>query len=1139
MTKTKQIMKLTHHIACVLAGVLVLASLTGCKQEPVEKLAQAVLPSEALLNFAAESPAAQVINVYSDGSWMADVDQEWITVTPMSGSGPMEVTVSVTPNVSGGVVNAPRKGKIIFRGASVERQGELSVRQAGDSYVGVPELSVTQVLALENEDVAKIVDATVAAVTTSGFVLTDGTSNLYVQGAREVAVGDKVTINGARATFQGAPSFLVDEVSARTAGTINYPDAPDLTEHITAYDGKSVMFVKIHGSLVSGKVSIPPATVQVVDAPAELGLDAVELHKVVLTGYAVGLNMGTLTGYFVVTGFEDKGKDETLIPYPLKWKVRVDGINYSSASFLGSGKIDPVQGLGYLTYVPYDLASNNDNQKYTLDVSDNSPRVTGPWPGDYWLFYGSGDIKAGSEVHIAFETRTSATGHKFWLLEYLDGDEWKPACETFTTSEPGMEITYSHIMNADGATNVQIDYIVKYRKNSEHAQFRFRCMANWQANGSGKLAARNGGTGRITVTDKADETFQPKIEIIKEGNGIEKEPVYADIQVSTDLLTFNGTPAGPKTLTVTSDHDFTISTTDEWLTLDAEGGVAGEETAIAVTCAQSELAELREGRIKIVSEDSEAIVKVVQSAAGQILDPFISLSEGTTKRVGETAGQAVVRVQSNIDEINFESDASWLTVEPMPSTKALVEWKDYVLTYEANEVEAERSARVRFFNEAANQEAVLVVTQAPAPPSSVYFQDDFSWLQPYVNAYMAQDASATHATFDPVGSQLSTHTQPNIWSIEAMAATLGAELESRGYQDLNKSAKTLYLQECYFKMGASKKQTGLQLPPQNFEGDTPTNVELSFDWCAHMGGSGSVDNVTITVELTGPGYCADSETALSNPFVSVQETGQMFWQRASVVLVGVTKDTRIKIRPTNMGANPQYQRWHLDNIKLEKSDYVPVTKAAFPVIWSFKDPSQLTEDVDFHVANPTGSFVMSDTHEGKMSVVRFGDAPSSAPTYKTDTPLGTRLLHYGIYKDDYWLFEVSNVKNPAGTYTIGYGACSSAAGPKFFALEYSLDGGTTWTGINTKTVSEAYQNGSEARDVTYTYALSYTSNAANEVCTVTESFHLDAITSYTTLMIRARCADTMKLDRKAEMTSPAHGGTNRIGGRAEIHFQAD
>ena len=72
----------------------------------------------------------------------------------------------------------------------------------------------------------------------------------------------------------------------------------------------------------------------------------------------------------------------------------------------------------------------------------------------------------------------------------------------------------------------------------------------------------------------------------------------------------------------------------------------------------------------------------------------------------------------------------------------------------------------------------------------------------------------------------------------------------------------------------------------------------------------------MTVELEGPGVCADSGTALSNPITHVQETGQMFWQKGSVTLQGVTSATRIKIRPTNMGSKPDYQRWHLDNIRI-------------------------------------------------------------------------------------------------------------------------------------------------------------------------------------------------------------------------------
>ena len=201
------------------------------------------------------------------------------------------------------------------------------------------------------------------------------------------------------------------------------------------------------------------------------------------------------------------------------------------------------------------------------------------------------------------------------------------------------------------------------------------------------------------------------------------------------------------------------------------------------------------------------------------------------------------------------------------------------------------------------------------PQVTQYFADDFEWLQKYIDGWVAANPDDAEK-LDPVGSQLSSHAQPNIWNVADLASTLGAELESRGYEDLNPSAKTLYLQKNYFKMGASKKQTGLKLPAIAFEGDSPVDVVVSFDWCAHMGGSGAVDDVSITVELEGPGTCESSGSALSAPVTHVQETGQMFWQHASVSLQGVTSATRIKIRPTNMGSTPNYQRWHLDNIRI-------------------------------------------------------------------------------------------------------------------------------------------------------------------------------------------------------------------------------
>lgn len=691
-------------VAALAAGML----LFSCQQQEEPGEARAVAASETYLAFEAQGAAQQTVEIYADGSWLVDVDSDWISVTPYKGTGMGSITISVTDNVSAGVEDLPRDGKITVQGGTALRNAVITVHQDGDTYKGVQTLTLAQVAKLEDGQVAKVASAQVTALTTSGFIATDDSRSLYVKG-EGVAIGDKVSFNGAKTTIGDAAAFEMDEVEVEGSAEVTYPEAKDITATIASYDYSLTEYVSISASLVGTNIYLS-ADVQVplLDPVESLELGSVDLHKVVVKGYGVGKSV-------VAVSVEDGGMNEALIPYPLKFKVRT-GINYNSDSWSETSKIPPVNGLGYIEYVPFDLEHTDTpaNPKYKLDVSDNSPRVTGPWPGDYWLFYGNGAIKAGSEVHIAFESRTSATGHKFWILEFLDGSEWRPACETFTTTEPGEEVIYTHAMNADGKTNVQADYVVKYRKNSEHAQFRFRCVANWQASGAGPLKARNGGSARLTVTDTADPTYQPVIEIIKEGNGVERDPVYANIEVSTDLLTFNGTPDAPKTITVTSDHDFTVSSTADWLSFDVTEGLAGEETAIAVTCAQSELSELRQAVIKIVSEDSEKSINVVQSAAGQMLDPFISISSANNLELDAEAGSKAVRIQSNV-EVSFATEASWITITPV-ETKALVEWTEYMLEYEANESETPREAVVRFYNEENGAQALLVVTQKGFEP---------------------------------------------------------------------------------------------------------------------------------------------------------------------------------------------------------------------------------------------------------------------------------------------------------------------------------------------------------------------------------------------------------------------------------------
>lgn len=1104
-----------------MAAVAVGALLAGCEQQEEDQQARAVAAGETYLEFASKGAGEQTVPIYSDGDWAVDVDSDWISVSPMTGTGMGSITVTVTDNLTGGKEDLPRNGKITVQGGSVLRNAVITVHQDGDTYKGVQEYTLTQIQALDDDAVGKIPEATVVAVTKGGFVLADEAAFLYVKGAREVKAGDVVSLNGAKTTLYSTPAFLVDELEVKNSQDIVYPEAPDMTDQLGSYKG-GVVYASLRGSMVNGVLKVGKANVQVLEPIDEVGLDEVDLHKVTLTGYAVGVSGAT--GYFVAVSVADEGADEALVPYPLRWAIGKD-LNYSNDTFNNDNpRIDPVQGIGYIEYVPYDLENTNAQGNYKLDVSGNNPRVTGPWVNDYWLFYGNGAIKAGTEVQIAFEMRSSKWGQKFWLLEYLDGDQWLPAGTPQTSTEPGEEVFYTCATNIDGATNQPVMETIRFRRNNDHLQIRLRCVVNWRGGGDPMSPCRSTASSRLSITNVDDDTYRPSVLILKEGDGVEKDPVYANIEVSTDLLTFNGTPDAPKTIKVKSDYDFTISTSYDWLTFDVTEGPAGEETAIAVTCAPSELSELREGTIRIVSEDSEKVINVVQSAAGQMLDPFISVSSGNSMDVPALEGSKVVKIQSNTD-FSAESLAAWLTLEKV-ETKAMVEWTEYQVTYAANEEEAERTGQIRFFNEEKNLEALVTIVQAgkaPAPlyPDGVYFQDDFEWLAPWTgslpddvtnnsvgsagNVFSASYADALaelqargygyiwgwkdqewsdgtpdngnkqtlylmknylkfgktdyssgiilpalstingtanvdltfdwcwcmtgkskpdymtltvcvsgggtiestgtqvsaeiessqptegdvtvlewqHASiriigatpstritirptnYDPsvsnkdrrqnrwyldnikvaepepvvlyeddfswlkeiadaagagdgVGNQESGAAAPNVYTFDETGSAAFFNLfNAKGYEDLNPSAKVMYLQKYYLKFSKGKAVGGIRLPAVEF-GDSPSDVVLEFDWCAQMGGSGSVDAVSLNVELTGTGLCGDSSAAVSGEIAHSQETGQMFWQHVKLPLKNVTNATRIEIKPKQFGATSGYYRWFLDNIKITK-----------------------------------------------------------------------------------------------------------------------------------------------------------------------------------------------------------------------------
>lgn len=1002
----------------VLALAATVLAFSGCENPDEDSSAYSVLTEETLLDFVGQGAEPQTTWVYADGDWVMDAPEvDWIKVTPSSGSGNTEITISVADNLVDGVLNRPRSTEVYFRGRLKDVVGKIAINQGGDRYLGSRELTVTGLIDLEDGEPAKILESTVMAVSSKGFVLSDGTSAIFVEGKADIKAGDHVTINGNKQTYAGFPSFILDECSVLSSSSAEYPEPVNITSNADeALPGfKSPVFIKVDGSNVNGTMRIADQTsrVAVADPTKDQAeaLDKVNLHKTSFTGYYIGV-VSKVPSIVLVAVEGDGGIDESIIPYPVKWSIGAGAkaagvLNYTTESFAATNQIESIQGLGIISYEPAcepvkDANGEpvigpdgeplmqpvmNGNNKFGRDVSGDNPRITGTWPGDYWLFTGTGAIKAGSKVRIVFQSRVSATNHKFWQLEYKDGDNWKIAGDYETTDEPGESITYTHKMESDGSTNITVDRTVKFNHNNDRCQFRFRCMANWQANGSGKLSARNGGTGRLAVTDvtEAGVEFWPTISIVEEGDGVDRpdtDPVIANIVPSPDYLAFEGTPEGPLTLTVTSDYDFTVVANADWISIDKAEGAANESVEILVTCEPSTMSTLRQSSITIYSADGKKNVPVIQSAAGQDLNPFVSIDKNKAE-VSYRETQIVVPVQAT-HPYTVTSDVPWITIAPQ--SKTLVEMtQEIVIVAENEDKTASRTGHVVFAIEDKGVETVLTVVQAAAPQKdpNVIFEDDFEWLRPMITEYNALGLSTGHigdfiyGDYPDVTSRASANA-PNAYTADVFKDKFPDALAAAGYTDLNPGAKVIYPQDAYLKFCKGKNQTGLMFSPFAQLG-TATEATLSFDWASHFGGSGSVDQVKLVVLIEGDGTF-DNGTKVSDPLSNNQQDGEHYFTNASVAMHGVSTSTKVAIVPEVCVSSGSadfkvsgYYRYYLDNIKVTKTEVL------------FKDDfSWLKSMIDSY--NASNATPIGNSVTGYSDTDFAGASSANAPNIYTTEP---------------------------------------------------------------------------------------------------------------------------------------------------------
>lgn len=702
-------MRIINKLLKISAIALLASPFTGCKEEELVK--PSALMAESSVTFEAKSAEAQSFRIASDSEWMVDVDEPWITVDPMSGSNTMDVNVTVEDNYTNGVMNAPRQGVITIankRGYSIT----TVVYQKGDNYLGVSEVPISDVLELEDGKFAKINGAQVVALTDEGYVVSDASGLLYVKRGADAAdvakLGDKLFLAGEKVSLYGNAALVAGEITVQSNEEVTRPAPLPLLSNLDAEKAKKIMYVSVEAGLLGRDLKFEqtlPVSVTLLDPKSgDVDLDKVNMHNVAINAYFIGLDGDNVK--LAATSVEDKGENESLMAFfyddfswmkayiPAEVKVGdsikennpgAEAPNVRSSSPL-SNLLDAFLAKGYEDLNPssktlYAQAYYWKMGKTSTATANNNNGLRLP-PME---FKGSELIN----VYIEFDWAAHMTGSgnidKVQVVAELEGKG-----------------------SFDNGTNVSDPFVTTQEKG--HIEWQHAKVLAKGVNNQTRIVLRPAEYSSVTPDQQRWHVDNIKV---SDSHIPYAEPEYANVTVSDEVVTFEGTPTGPVSITINSDKDWTITKgqNSDWFSIDVTQGAAGSDTKVAVTCEPSTISTLRRSTFVIASADTRKTIHVVQSAVGQELDPFISIKGGNSVDISGQGGEFAVTIQANTD-YETKIDADWIQLAP--STAAMVEWTTLKFTAKANLGDA-RTGIVRFVK--GNIETVLTVKQDKFEPS--------------------------------------------------------------------------------------------------------------------------------------------------------------------------------------------------------------------------------------------------------------------------------------------------------------------------------------------------------------------------------------------------------------------------------------
>lgn len=702
-------MKIFKNILRLCAAAIIALPMAGCGQDELVK--PSALLSESSLTFEAIGAESQTLTIASDESWFIDVDADWITVDPMSGTNTVDVTVTVTDNVKNGAMDAPREGTLTIannRGYSIR----TVIYQEGDNYLGVEEMPISKIFTLDDGLFAKVAEAQVVALTSDGFVATDESASIYVSYKGEIAIGDKVSLAGEKVTLYGNAALEAGGVTVKSNAEVTRPEPVDLLSNLDPSKANVVTYVTVEAGLLGHELKFEqslPVAIKLLDPRAGVvDIESVNMHNISVKAYVLGLSDGELT--LAVTDVQDNGINDSLNAYfydDFSWMksyidasgVRVDdsvGDNNSGGEAPNLRSNDALSGLlKALTDKGYEDLNPNSKviyaQKYYWKFGKTSTATVNNNNG---MILPKQDFKGDELINVDLD---------FDWVAHMTGSG------NIDKVQIVVELTGKGFF--DNGTQISDPFVTTQEKG--HLEWQHATVTAKGVNNTTRFIIRPAEYASVTPDQQRWHLDNIKI---ADSDIPYSDPVYAKVIVSDDVITFEGTPDKPYELKIESDNPWTLTkgSDADWLSLDVIEGPAGEETTVKITCEPSTSSKLRHAVITLASADTRKNIHVVQSAAGGELDPLISISTGNTVEVLGQGAEFTAKIQSNV-EFETEINGSWITEVSTPATKAVVETVSKTFKAEPNLTGTDRTGTIRFFKD--NIESVLTVKQAKFEPS--------------------------------------------------------------------------------------------------------------------------------------------------------------------------------------------------------------------------------------------------------------------------------------------------------------------------------------------------------------------------------------------------------------------------------------